>query len=48
MTGQVIRATKVAKNVKIMAAKLFYFCISGNFHCSDDSTDHQKLKVIQK
>ena len=30
-----------------MAAKSF-FCISGNFHCSDDSADHQKLKVIHK
>ena len=38
---------KIAKNVKIMAAKS-YFCISGNFHCSDDLADHQKLKVIQK
>ena len=47
MIGQVIWATKVAKNVKIMAVKSFY-CISGNFHCSDDSADHQKLKVIQK
>ena len=34
--------TKVAKNVKVMAAKSFYW-ISGNFHCSDDSADHQKL-----
>ena len=38
---------KSHKKVKIMAAKSFY-CISGNFHFSNDSTDHQKLKVIQK
>ena len=30
-----------------MAAKSFY-CISGNFHCSNDLVDHQKLKIIQK
>ena len=47
MIGWVIWVTKVTKNVKIMAAKSFY-CISGNFYCSDDSVDHQKLKVIQK
>ena len=47
MIGRVIQATKVTNNVKIMAAKSFYY-ISGNFHYSDDSAVHQKLKVIQK
>ena len=47
MISRVIPATKVAKNVKIMAAKSFYY-ISGNFHCSGDSANHQKLKIIQK